>query len=70
LVFDRGGAKLEVGAHPADAVALALRTQAPIYADAGALAQASPTGQRSTLGEPDDLAPWLERLRPAEFEQP
>jgi bifunctional DNase/RNase len=70
LVFDQRGATIEVAAHPADAVALALRTLAPIYADAGALAQAYPTGQHSILREQDDLAPWLEQLRPADFEQP
>jgi bifunctional DNase/RNase len=68
LVFGCRGSEIAVTCHPADAVALALRTQAPIYAMAGALAQAYPIGQHTAPQEQEDITHWLERLRPSDFE--
>jgi bifunctional DNase/RNase len=55
---------------PADAVALALRTRAPIYATAAALAQARPLARHSAAQthEQETLARWLEGLRPTDFD--
>jgi len=69
VVFDHHGSEIAVACHTADAVALALRTHAPIYATARALAQAYPTGQHASPKEPDDLVHWVERLRPSDFEK-
>lgn len=55
--------------HPADALALALRAQVPIYATAEALSHACPVCQPHRH-EPDfpDVSLWLEQVRPEDFE--
>lgn len=68
LVFAHRGAEMVVPCHPADAVALALRTHAPVYATASALTQAYPTRQHATPKEPGNLVHWLEGLRPSDFD--
>jgi bifunctional DNase/RNase len=75
LVLGRDGTAIEVSCHPADAVALAVRTGAPIYATAGAMEHAcrlgdahAHDGQTTTsYPEPEDVASWLGRLRPEDF---
>jgi bifunctional DNase/RNase len=84
------GAALTLGAgtqtlscHPADALALALRSQAPLYATAAALAHACPAGPHdhsphatpapsgadaAPVTDPkEDVSAWLRELRPADF---
>jgi bifunctional DNase/RNase len=56
-----GGAELPVPCYPPDAIALALRAGVPIYATAAALSHAEPAPL------PDQLGPWLERVRPDDF---
>jgi uncharacterized protein len=70
LVFGYRDAELAVDCHPADAVALALRTRAPIYATSGALAQACPINRGTRIGAQDGLARWLQHIRPSDFTAP
>lgn len=71
LYLGREGAELPVACYPPDAVALALRAQAPIYATPEAMAHACPTPL-----PPDpppgsaDLRRWLERVTPQDFDAP
>lgn len=85
LVLERGEgppddiASIALRCHPADAVALALRTRSPIYATAGALAHACPLDPSHgheidppAATAPQDSAPsvvarWLEGVRPDDF---
>jgi bifunctional DNase/RNase len=68
LVMEHEGSALPLPSHPADAIALALRTNAPIYATRAALAHACALGTRSGC-EParSQIARWLERVRPDDF---
>jgi bifunctional DNase/RNase len=77
LVLERDGAPIEVSCHPADAIALALRTDCPIYAAAGAMdhacrlghehahEQAAPPAPADT--DRSDVARWLQDVRPEDF---
>jgi len=69
LVLEHEGIEFALPCHPADAIALALLTNTPIYATADALAHACPLAQREGQ-EIDhlDVARWLDRVRPKDFE--
>jgi bifunctional DNase/RNase len=61
LSFERARAPFTVGCHPADAIALALRAEAPIYATAAALALACRTEGPCQHREPRDrVREWLD----------
>lgn len=63
LVLERGDDMLALACHPADAVTLALRAEAPIDATDDALRHAHPVP-----GAPDDqLTRWLRRVTPEDF---
>ena len=67
LVLTRGGRTEELGCHPADAVALAVRRYTPLVATAAALAHAHPIGP---AGGDEPLRVWLSRVTPADFRDP
>lgn len=56
--------------HPADALALAKRAEAPVYATEEALRHACPLDQPHSheMGRPD-VSRWLEQVRPQDFEE-
>jgi bifunctional DNase/RNase len=80
VVVRRDGEPVEVSCHPADAVALAVRSSSPIYATAAAMAHACPLvdgcrrspevaaadSPASGAGDPD-VARWLDGVRPEDF---
>lgn len=71
LVIERADAETAFRCHPADAIALALRSNAPIYATAAAMARACRlTGGERREVHGIDLARWLERVRPEDFAPP
>ncbi len=53
--------------YPPDALALALRIGAPIYATASALAQAESTCGQPFLPSDVDVSRWVDRLNPEDF---
>jgi len=65
---ERNGLELPLPCYPPDALALALRAKAPIYATAAALthAQSLPVPDASQ-SESIDAKEWLERVRPEDF---
>lgn len=65
LVVRRAGRDLAVVCHPADALALALRAQVPIFASEAALAHACPADHELRTHA---VRRWLDRLRPADFD--
>jgi bifunctional DNase/RNase len=67
LVFGRAGAELEIPCHPADAVALAVRSKATIYGTAAALRHACPSDAHLHAAATDEVTAWLDRVRPADF---
>ncbi len=68
LVLEHPALDLVLPCHPADAIALALRARAPIYATPAAVAQACPVAKLRACGtDHPDVARWLERVRPDDF---
>jgi bifunctional DNase/RNase len=60
-----GGRKLEIDARPSDAIALALRTEAPIFVEQAVLEQAQTI---SADESPEDkLKKWLESVNPEDL---
>jgi len=57
-----GGKTLEVDARPSDAIALALRTEAPIFVAQAVLDQAQTISPESVEEEGERSKKWLERL--------
>ena len=57
IISRRNGQALHQSCHPADAIALSARTQAPLYATARAL----------KMGSWKDIQPWLEAVKPQDF---
>ena len=67
LVFRRAEGDLALACHPADAVAVAVLTRAPIHATPAALALSCP----APAGPAEDAtAHWLRSVRPSDFESP
>lgn len=64
LVLD--GRELAIDARPSDAMALALRAQAPIFVDRGVLEKSS-TGDSNDSEETERLRRWLETVDPTEL---
>jgi bifunctional DNase/RNase len=67
LVLTRDGHSEELGCHPADAVALAVRRYAPLEATPAALAHAHPVDPPV---EDEPLRVWLSRVTPEDFGAP
>jgi len=57
-----GGRSLEIDARPSDAIALALRTEAPIFVEQSVLDQAQTISPEETAD--DKLKKWLEQVSP------
>lgn len=62
------GKRVEVDARPSDAMALALRCDAPIFVEESVLQKSSQAGDSDSM-EPDRLRRWLESVDPAELGQ-
>ncbi|RLB05826.1 MAG: bifunctional nuclease family protein [Deltaproteobacteria bacterium] len=64
------GKELEIDSRPSDAIALAVRVEAPIFCTEKVLEEAADLGllkQRSDLDNSEDLKKWLESLNPDDF---
>ena len=64
LELHRGGEALFVDARPSDAIALSLRTKAPIFVDTRVLDQAKSVEVSSDEANREQLQRWLESLDP------
>jgi len=71
LIFlDVSGKVMTVDSRPSDAIALALRTDSPIFvteeviSKSSSAAAAAPSGERSS---PEDIKRWLENLNPEDL---
>ena len=68
LHLDLNGKKVEVDSRPSDAMALALRCDAPIFVEEEVIEKSSKPGDSDSL-EPDRLRRWLETVDPQELGQ-
>ena len=64
LELSRQGETLLVDARPSDAIALAIRTAAPIFVDSAVLERARSTDVSTDQGDQERLQRWLESLDP------
>jgi bifunctional DNase/RNase len=58
IICRQNGGEIHQSCHPADAIAMAVRTQAPLYATSRAL----------KLGSWKNIRPWLETVNPQDFQ--
>ena len=63
-----GGDTVAIDARPSDAIALALRTRAPIFVEDTVLDNAKTVDFTSEKNDADQLHKWLESLDPDDFE--
>jgi bifunctional DNase/RNase len=63
----RGGKTLEVDARPSDAIALALRTEAPIFVAQSVLDQAQTITPEGGEDQSEKMKKWFENLSPDEM---
>jgi hypothetical protein len=61
------GREHRVDARPSDAIALALRTGAPIFVTREVLARSSGIELAEELGEPDQWRQWIDHITPGDF---
>jgi bifunctional DNase/RNase len=63
------GKEFQIDARPSDAIAVALRVKAPIYATLDVIERAGSieTGVQNVTEEPNQLKEWLDNLRPEDF---
>jgi bifunctional DNase/RNase len=64
IYLSRHGETLAIDARPSDAIALALRTSAPIFVEDSVITHADTVDFASEKGEADRLQKWLENLDP------
>ena len=63
----RNGELTQIDARPSDAIALALRTDAPIFVRWSVLEQAKATELAADLDDEERLKKWLEQMKPEDF---
>jgi bifunctional DNase/RNase len=62
-----GGGTVSIDARPSDAIALALRTRAPIYVEDSVIDHAKTVDFSSEKADADRLHKWLESLDPEDL---
>ncbi len=61
------GKKIEVDSRPSDAIALALRTESPIYVEESVIEQARNFDLSSDVSDSEKIKKWFENLDPQDF---
>jgi bifunctional DNase/RNase len=61
------GRELNIDSRPSDAIALALRPEAPIFVNKGVIDKATRGESTKDAAESDQLRKWLERLDPSDL---
>ena len=65
--LDVDGGAVEIDSRPSDAMALALRAEAPIFVSREVLEKSSAPGEEGDSGETERLRRWLETVDPEEL---
>ncbi len=63
----QGGRELTVDSRPSDAIAIALRTNSPIFVDSAVIEKAKTVDLTKEAGDSERLRKWLENLDPDEL---
>ena len=64
---DHHGTAVTIDSRPSDAIAVALRTDAPIFVDQDVITRAKSVDMTKEAGESDKLRQWLEKLDPEDL---
>jgi bifunctional DNase/RNase len=64
---DRDGREYQIDSRPSDAIALALRTDAPILVEPAVIEKSSASGEDAVSDEAERLRRWLETVDPEEL---
>jgi uncharacterized protein len=64
-----GGEERRLDARPSDAIALALRTGAPIFVTDEVLSRSRGIDLAEDLGEPEQWRQWLDHITPGDFDR-
>lgn len=64
---EKDGKMMSVDARPSDAMALALRTDCPIFVDEAVLATSKLSGSQDKTSQNEELRRWLENLNEEDF---
>ena len=67
IQVDQRGKTLTIDSRPSDAIALALRADAPIFVEEEVITRAKNTDMTRDAGESDRLRQWLEKLDPEDL---
>jgi bifunctional DNase/RNase len=67
IYLDRGGDTIAIDARPSDAIALALRTRAPIYVEDSVVESAKGLDLTNDSTDSERLQKWLEGLNPEDL---
>lgn len=67
IYLNRGGETVAIDARPSDAIALALRTRAPIFVEETVIEQAKTVDFSADKPDADRLHKWLESLDPEDL---
>ncbi len=65
--LSRSGETIRIDARPSDAMALALRADAPIYVDVQVIEKSTSGSDEPAANEAERLRKWLEEVDPEEF---
>ncbi len=65
MVIKRNRSEIRIDARPSDAIAVAIRLNAPIYVEGHVLEEASQSSEASVLSS--SLYKWLDNLKPEDF---
>jgi bifunctional DNase/RNase len=63
----RDSERLEIDARPSDAMAIALRVDAPIFVEESVIERSSVSGEDRAIDETERLRRWLEQVDPEEL---
>lgn len=69
LRLNLAGHEVEIDSRPSDAIALALRTDSPIYVSSNVIEKAKKNEMRDDPAEAERLRDWLEKLDPSDLGQ-
>ena len=67
IYLSRAGETIRIDARPSDAMALALRADAPIFVDAQVIEKSTSGSDEPAANEAERLRKWLEEVDPEEF---
>jgi len=66
----QGEKKLKLDSRPSDAIAIALRFNAPIFVTNSVLEKSSAVEHGAVMVEDDEMRKWINKLKPGDFEKP